>query len=102
MDVLARLSRDIWILAFHGYVDRVREVLAEDPDLARATQPDGRTVFWWLPDDEDTALRLVDLLLGAGADARVTVDGRTAADAAARRGMFNVANRLRTMPRNRQ
>ena len=102
MDVLARRSRDIWILTFHGYVDRVREVLAEDPDLARATQPDGRTVFWWLPDDEDKALRLVDLLLGAGADARVTVDGRTAADAAARRGMFNVANRLRTMPRNRQ
>lgn len=90
MDVLARRSRDIWILVFHGYVERVGEVLAEDPNLARATQPDGRTVLWWLPDDEDKARRLVDLLLGAGADPHVVVDGRTAADAARRRGMFDI------------
>jgi ankyrin repeat protein len=94
MDVLARRSRDIWSLTFNGYVDRVREVLAEDPNLARATQPDGRTVLWWLPDDEDKALPLVELLLGAGADPHVIVDGRTAADAARRRGMFDVAQKL--------
>lgn len=102
MDVLAPRSRDIWSLTFNGYVDRVREVLAEDPSLARATQPDGRTVLWWLPDDEDKASLLVDLLLGAGADAQVTVDGRVAADPAARRGMFDVANRMRVMSENRR
>ena len=64
--------------------------MADDPGLARATQPDGRTVLWWLPDDEDKARRLVDLLLGAGADPHVVVDGRTAADAARRRGMFDI------------
>jgi ankyrin repeat protein len=94
MDVLAARSRDIWILTFHGYVDRVRAVLAEDPNLARATQPDGRTVLWWLPDDEDKALQMIELLLGGGADPNVTVDGSTAADAARRRGMLRAAEVL--------
>jgi ankyrin repeat protein len=94
MDVLARSSRDIWILTFHGYVGRVREVLAEDPSLAQATQPDGRTVLWWLPDDEATALQLVELLVSAGANPRVQVEGRTAAGAARRRGLFHVGEVL--------
>ena len=32
---LSRYSRDIWTLCFNGYVDRVREILAEDPSRAQ-------------------------------------------------------------------
>jgi ankyrin repeat protein len=93
--LLSRYSRNIWNLTFQGYVDRVRELLADDPALAREVSADGGTPLWWLPDDEDKALALVDLLIAAGADPGVTnKSGRTAADWARRRGMLDVARRL--------
>jgi ankyrin repeat protein len=92
---LSRHSRDIWTLCFNGYVDRVQEILTEDPDLARAVASDGRTPLWWLPDDEVKAMRTVDLLLAAGADpSAASKDGETAAHWARRRGMHDVATRL--------
>jgi uncharacterized protein len=94
---LSRHSRDIWTLCFNGYVDRVREILAEDPSGARVISNDGHTPLWWLPDDEAKALQMVELLLGAGADPSAkSQDGRTAADWARRRGMRDVATRLET------
>jgi ankyrin repeat protein len=95
LDVLSRHSRDVWTLAFRGYVDRLRDVLRERPDLARLTDDEGSTPLWWLPDDEDQALEVVDLLIAHGADplARNT-SGRTAADWARARGMLEVADRL--------
>ena len=92
---LSRHSRDIWTLGFNGYIDRVREILTEDPGRARGVTSDGRTPFWWLPDDEAKAMRIVELLLAAGADPSArSKDGGTAADWARRRGMRDVASRL--------
>ena len=36
LDLLSRYSRNVWTLTFRGYVDRVRELLREDPALAQA------------------------------------------------------------------
>jgi ankyrin repeat protein len=95
LDILRRYSRDVFNLTFLGDVDRVRALLGEEPALARATKHNGGTPLWWLPDDEDKALALVELLVAAGADpAAKNAGGRTAADWARRRGMFEVAQRL--------
>jgi ankyrin repeat protein len=92
---LSRDSRDIQVLSFRGFVDRVRDLLAEDPRGARAVDREGYTPLWWLPDDEGKAMQIVELLLAAGADASAkNKDGATAADWARRRGMLDVAARL--------
>jgi hypothetical protein len=93
--LLAPHSRDIWTLGFHGHVDRVRAILAEEPDRARVISPGGQTPLWWLPDDGEKAMELVELLLAAGANpAARDREGKTAADRARRRGMVEVAARL--------
>ncbi len=94
IDLLSRHSCDVWNLTIGGYVERLRQVLAEDP--ARATeQRDGYTPLWWLPDDELKALELAELLIANGADpASTRSDGGTAADWARERGMLDVAARL--------
>ncbi len=95
VELLSGHSRDVWTLCFRGYVDRVRQILAEDPAPARATTGEGYTPLWWLPDDEARALQMVELLLEAEADPSAkSKDGETAADWARRRGMTNVAGRL--------
>ena len=35
VDLLSPVSRDVWALAYHGKIDRLREVLASEPDRAR-------------------------------------------------------------------
>jgi ankyrin repeat protein len=95
VDFLSRYSRDIGTLCFRGYVERVREILREDPGRARAVSKDGYTALWWLPDDEPTAMQIAELLLAAGVDAAAkNAAGKTAADWARRRGMREVATRL--------
>ena len=54
---LSRHSRDLWALCFNGCVDRVAGLLKEEPDLARAVTRDGHTPLWWLPDDDQQAIR---------------------------------------------
>lgn len=95
VDFLSRYTRNVWTLAFRGYVDRLREVLREDPSLAKVASQDGTTPLWWLPDDEEKALEIVELFLSYGADpAARNRDGKTAADWARKRGMLEVARRL--------
>jgi len=95
MEFLSRHSRDIWTLCFRGYVDRVRDMVTEDPRRARVVSKDGYTPLWWLPDDEAEAMQMVELLIAAGADPSAkNRDGGTAADWARRRGMRDVAIRL--------
>ncbi len=92
---LSRHSRDIWTLCFNGYVDRVREILAEDPTRAALVDENGITPLWWLPDDEGKAMQIVELLLAADANPSAkSKGGGTAADWARRRGMRDVAARL--------
>jgi ankyrin repeat protein len=95
VEFLSRYTRHIWTLCFHGYVERVREILADEPNLATQLDEGGHTPLWWLPDDEAKAMEIVELLLAAGADPSLkSKDGRTAADWARRRGMIAVAARL--------
>jgi ankyrin repeat protein len=95
LNLLARYSRNVWTLAFRGYDERLREVLHEQPELARQVSPDGTTPLWWLPEDETKAMTIVELLLAAGADPSIkSRDGHTAADWAWKRGMTAIARRL--------
>jgi len=75
-------------------VDRLRDVLRDEPGLATQLKG-GITPLWWLPDDESKATEVVELLLAAGADpAMKDGEGRTAADWARKRGMTDIARRL--------
>jgi ankyrin repeat protein len=95
IDFLSHYSRNVWTLAFRGYVERLRVVLREDPSLARVVDREGNTPLWWLPDDEDKALEVVALLLACGVDPAVrNSNGNTAAGWARKRGMLRVAQKL--------
>ena len=92
LDLLSTRSRDLYDLCWEGYVDRVRDVLREDPQRATSMP----SPLFWLPDDEDNALAIAGMLISAGADAaRRNVSGATPADVAERRGMLRLAARLR-------
>ena len=94
VDVLAPRSRDLWALAAIGNIDRIRDVIQAQPDAAKWTGES--TPLFWLPDDEDVAVAIIDLLLTHGADPRFTrKDGKTAADIAAARAMDRAAAKLR-------
>ena len=96
IELLGRHSRSAWEVGYAGKVDRLRELLAEKPERARATG-DGETLLMWLPPgDESTAMQVAELLLANGADPNVRdPNGMTAADRAERNGMFMVAAMLR-------
>jgi len=96
IDLLTPFSRDVWSLAYQGKVERLRDVLAAEPQRARDVAPNGRTVLWFIPDDEAVALEVVELLIAAGADASVKAkDGTTAADAARAVGLERIAARIK-------
>ncbi|HEY3052405.1 MAG TPA: ankyrin repeat domain-containing protein [Thermoanaerobaculia bacterium] len=99
IDLLSHYSRNIWTLSFRGYVDRVREIVRENPDLAKQVDNEGITPLWWLPDDEKKAMQIVEVLLANGADPSLrSKSGKTAADWARTRGMLDVAARLAVDP----
>lgn len=100
IDLLGRFSRSTWEVGYAGKVDRLRELLAEKPERARA-MGDGETLLMWLPpNDESTAMEVAKLLLEHGADPTVRdPNGVTAADRAERNAMFDVARLLRERER---
>ena len=95
IDLLGRVSRSAWEVGYAGYVDHLRELLAEQPDRARGY--DGETLLMYLPpDDEEKAMEVAQLLLDHGADPTIRdPQGATAADRAERNAMFTVAAMLR-------
>jgi ankyrin repeat protein len=94
IDLLARVSRDVFVLTWIGAVDRLRAVLSEQPDLARIVD-DGQSPLMWLPDDDARAMEIARLLLNLGADASIRdKEGHTAADRARTRGLDEVADLL--------
>ncbi len=96
IDLLGKVSRDVWNLTFTGKVERLREVFATEAERARVSSKEYGSPLSWLPDDETRAMQIVELFLANGADASVTnKEGQTAADRAERRGMLAVAKRLR-------
>lgn len=95
-DLLAEYSRDLFQLIAAGKVDRVREVLRQEPSLAKVLQRNGESMLMRLPDNEEDAVALVQLLLANGADPSLRNEyGLTAADIAERRSMMRVVPLLR-------
>ena len=96
IELLGRYSRNVWTLTYRGLVERLREVLAEEPSLARETNEDGQTALFWLPSDDAKAVEIVRLFLQHGADPDVRdARGQTAADVAMRRRLDEAAALLR-------
>lgn len=96
IELLGPHSRDLWNLVWIGNVERVREVLAQEPERARIVNRHGATLLMWLPDDEPRAIEMAELLLAHGADpAARDRSGLTAVDRARERGLYAVASLLR-------
>src|SRR5690606_34962162 len=93
--LIAPLSRDPHDLAWAGWAERLRTVLAEQPELANAVSPRGVTPLFSLPDDEEAAARVVEVLLASGADRHArNAEGETPEQAARRRGLDDAAELL--------
>jgi len=92
--LLAKHSRAMFPLVHSGQVERVRQLLAEDPSLATLVrQRDGHTLLMVLPDDEEVAMELAELLLAKGADpSRQNAEGLTVREVALRRGFVDLAD----------
>jgi ankyrin repeat protein len=96
IDFLSRFTRDLFRLTWIGKVERLRELLLAEPELAKVNN-DGNTPLMWLPDDEARALEIVELFLAHGADPTIkNKEGETAADRAEKRGLYDVAEALRS------
>lgn len=97
VELLGRYSRDVWQLTYVGLVERLRDVLRKEPELARVTSGEGETPLMWLPNDEARAFDIASLLLENGADpARRNSRGLTAAEIAAKRRLDDVAALLKS------
>lgn len=88
------LSRDVRELTYLGMAERLRELFAEDPQLAKAVSPNGGiTPLFCLPDDEDAAVEMTTLLIDHGADPNiVNKEGLTAEQVARKRGLIDAAD----------
>lgn len=96
MELLTDYSRDLFNLLIAGKVDRVREVLTEEPSMAKNAIRNGETMLMRLPDNEDDAMVLAELLLEYGADPTIRdKNGNTASQLAEQRGLMRVAALLR-------
>ncbi len=99
---LAGYSHDVWALSFTGHVERIRAVLRSEPRFA--TMSGESTPLFWLPEEEDKAIEIIQLFLELGADAgfRRKEDGLTAAEVARRRGLYAAAVLLDSAARGGQ
>jgi hypothetical protein len=90
--VIAPLSRDIRGLCFAGAVDRLAELFTADRSLASAITRGGEQPLFALPDDDERAAEVAELLLAHGADPSVkNAAGLTPAQAAKKRGLEEAA-----------
>jgi ankyrin repeat protein len=99
--LLAGVSRSEWEVMYAGRVDRLRALIEENPERARAAG-DGETLLMGLPPaDEAAALEAAKLLIANGADPDLRdPHGLTAADRAERNAMYEVAAYLRQCQRS--
>jgi ankyrin repeat protein len=94
VSLLAPLSRDVRGLCFSAQLARLRELLSADRSLAIASSR-GEAPLFALPDDEESAVDVAELLLSFGADATVrNAKGSTPAEAARERGLLDAADLL--------
>ena len=96
IELLGRHSRDVWELTYCGIVDRLSDVLREQPERARVVAGGQTPLMWLPPHDAAVAMQVAGLLLTYGADPTLrNNEGMTAADRADRLGLFDVAEMLR-------
>ena len=95
-ELLAPRSRDVHNLVALGMKDRLRELLAAEPELVnRVHHRKGVTPLFTLPQDEAGALDMARFLLERGADPRRrNPDGDTASDVARKQGLESLARVL--------
>ncbi len=97
IDLLTPLSRDVFSLARAMRFDRLETLLSADPALIHTRNRENDTLLFALPDDEDAAVRMVELLLEKGADPLLrNSKGQSAAEAAHLRGLDEAAEALET------
>ncbi|MGA0601232.1 ankyrin repeat domain-containing protein [Caulobacter sp. KR2-114] len=90
--LIAPFSHNFRGLCFAGATDRLRALLAEAPDRANRQDRPGEPALFCLPDDEDRAVEVAELLLAHGADPAFRNPlGLTPAQAARRRGLDEAA-----------
>jgi uncharacterized protein len=90
--VIAPFSRDIRGLCFTGAIDRLAELFAADRSLASAITRGDEAPLFALPDDDERAVDVAELLLAHGADPSVkNRAGLTPAEAAKKRGLDEAA-----------
>lgn len=95
IEFLSRVSRDVFLVTYSGNIERLRELLNENPELARAAR-DENPLLMWLPEDEARAAQIVELLVPLGANPAIAnPEGMTPADLAERRGLYDLAALLR-------
>jgi ankyrin repeat protein len=93
---LAPLSKDIWNLAYNGYIDRLREVITEKPERARVDWDEWSPLLWLPAHDEDLAIETAKLFVEHGADKhRRASNGDTPLSRAEALGMPRLAAYLR-------
>jgi uncharacterized protein len=96
LDLLGRLSHDTRTLVRVGNIERLRELFAREPELAKAVDEHGSLLFW-LPEEEDSAAAVTEFLLAQGVDPLLkNKDGSTAADYAEKQGLDAVVDLLRS------
>jgi len=93
-DLLAKVTRSPWPLVTAGKIERLREIIAAEPRLARVSWQ-SQTPLFWLPDDERVAVEIIELFRANGADPTLrNRKGESASDRARRRGMEDAATAL--------
>jgi len=95
---LSRCARD---LVEMGNLDRLRELFEAEPQLAQEVDKHG-SLFFHLPDDEDLAIDIAELLLAYGANPELrNAEGHNAIDEFEKRGCPDLVETLRSRIRAR-
>ena len=93
--LLMPYSRNFRGLCFAGAVERLRELLTEEPDRANREDRPGEPALFCLPEDDEKSVEVAELLLSFGADPTFRNPlGQTPAQAARRRGLDDAAELL--------
>lgn len=93
IELISKYSTDVFRLTWTGNIERLKEVLSVQPELAKLV--DRSTPLMWLPDDDVRATEAVKLLVSLSADPAVKSNrGLTAADYARKWALYDTADLL--------